>query len=947
MSSVNEFNVGQRWITDAEPELGLGMVAEIEERAVSIFFPAADTTRQYSIDNSPLTRVRFAPGDAVNSREDTTLDIDEVREDGGLLFYIGRVEGHEDSEEWPETLLNDFTQLTDTRSRLFAGQFDSNAWYELRMQAAQLAINAVRSPIYGLAGARIMPVPHQLYIASEVANRFAPRALLADEVGLGKTIEACLVIHRQLLLGLASRVLVIVPDVLLHQWLVEWLRRFNLRFSLFDEDLMLAINAPDEDGQITEIVNPFESEQLVLCGMALFDNPEYAEQALATQWDIVVVDEAHHIPWAPDTLSDTYQFFEQLSRQTKGLLLLSATPEQSGREGHFARLHLLDPERFPSFEQFVDQHDSFQSLSDAVVQLLDGQPLTDPTRQWLSKSAVEIDVDQIVDGEERQRLAERLIDFHGTSRVFFRNTRNNIEGFPTRIVHSDELELVHGTQPGPPSMRLAPDPLTIAEDPRTKDLLELLEMLPDKLLVICAHSQTVIALEKYLRERWGLSVAMFHEEMSIMERDRAAAFFADRESKAQVLICSEIGSEGRNFQFLQHLYLFDLPQHPDLLEQRIGRLDRIGQQREIHLHIPWCAQSESEVLFRWYNDSMNAFVLTNNIGAQVLATVKEPLNAALDLQHPWSTDDQQQVDEFVASSTSIAKDIDAQMKLGRDRLVELSSGGRGRGDELQASILESDASTVLSDFLFSLYDTLGVNYEPKDNGSWILRSDSHNQIVDIPGITSDGATVSFNRHYVLANEDVEYISWEHPHTRYLLDLLQTGQSGRCTAVAVRFPLLPEGMVLLETRHQFGLNTSRYAALSAHFDANHSRLLLDEKGRDLTQLLDREELWRETEGIDRRLGGRIVNLKREFIEQALTRAATLAESRIMKKVEQQTTSLVAALDNELERLAQMRAQHHSVSEEEIDALSRHKDDCLRLISNSKVRLEAVRMIVVRG
>ena len=112
-----------------------------------------------------------------------------------------------------------------------------------------------QNPVAGLLGARIQLLPHQLYIANEIANRYAPRVLLADEVGLGKTIEAGLIIHQQLITGRASRVLIAVPDSLVHQWLVEMLRRFNLFFTIMDEERCLALV---ESG--TE--NPFESAQL-------------------------------------------------------------------------------------------------------------------------------------------------------------------------------------------------------------------------------------------------------------------------------------------------------------------------------------------------------------------------------------------------------------------------------------------------------------------------------------------------------------------------------------------------------------------------------------------------------------------------------------------------------------------------------------------------------------
>src|SRR5690606_7135628 len=126
-----------------------------------------------------------------------------------------------------------------------------------------------------------------------------------------------------------------------------------------------------------------------------------------------------------------------------------------------------------------------------------------------------------------------------------------------------------------------------AEDPRTDWLEQFLKQhRGEKVLVICAHRNTAIDLHAHCGYKLGLNLAVFHEDMDLIERDRAAAFFADEVDGAQALICSEIGSEGRNFQFAHHLVLLDLPRNPDLLEQRSGRLDRIGQTDTIQIHVP-------------------------------------------------------------------------------------------------------------------------------------------------------------------------------------------------------------------------------------------------------------------------------------------------------------------------------------------------------------------------
>lgn len=179
-------------------------------------------------------------------------------------------------------------------------------------------------------------LPHQLYIAHQIGQRVAPRVLLADEVGLGKTIEAGLIIHQQLRLQRAQRVLIIVPDSLIHQWFVELLRRFNLSFSIIDLEKYQAASA-------TATENPFDSAQCFLCPLsALTASQEMAQAAQDSHWDLLVVDEAHHLKWQVEQSSPEYEVVAALSRLSQGVLLLTATPEQLGMAGHFARLQLLD-----------------------------------------------------------------------------------------------------------------------------------------------------------------------------------------------------------------------------------------------------------------------------------------------------------------------------------------------------------------------------------------------------------------------------------------------------------------------------------------------------------------------------------------------------------------------------------------------------------------------------
>lgn len=348
------FALGQRWISDTESELGLGTVVAVEGRMVTVLFPAADENRLFSRDEAPLTRVIFNPGDSIESHEGWKLTVSEVEEKDGLVTYIGIHSESEETVRLRETLLNHNIRFNKPQDRLFAGQIDRLDRFGMRYQSQLLRHKLATSDLLGQQGPRVGLIPHQQWIAHEVGRRYAPRVLLADEVGLGKTIEAGLIIHQQLLTGRAERILVIVPDTLRHQWLVEMLRRFNLKFSIFDEDRCVEAYADND--------NPFYTEQLVICSLELLRKKRRLEQAIDADWDLMVVDEAHHLEWSETAPSRAYQIVEALSEEVPGVLLLTATPDQLGHQSHFARLRLLDPDRFYDYNAFLEEEKAIKVL---------------------------------------------------------------------------------------------------------------------------------------------------------------------------------------------------------------------------------------------------------------------------------------------------------------------------------------------------------------------------------------------------------------------------------------------------------------------------------------------------------------------------------------------------------------------------------------------------------
>jgi len=929
MSSL-DYIVGQRWVSHADAQLGLGIVADIEGRRVTVSFPAIGEERTYAIDNAPLTRLRFKVGDHITTLDDVELKVTEVTEQSGILFYTG-LDHHDESVTISELELDSFVQLTTPQQRLLNGHFDRNSDFALRLATFEQLDRLQTSPARGLIGSRTSLLPHQVYIAAEVGRRHAPRVLLADEVGLGKTIEAGMITQQQLLSGRASRVLVIVPETLMHQWLVEMLRRFNLRFALFDEERLAAMQeaAPDLPGLDFEADlaavaaagpdNPFEAEQLVLASLDLFTgNPERREQALAAGWDLVVLDEAHHLSWSPEGAGEDYRFIEALAQRSAGLLLLTATPEQVGQASHFARLRLLDPDRFHDLAAFRAEEQGYQALNSTLEQLE-------------------------AEGADAAEIA-RLLDRHGTGRVLFRNTRASVTGFPQRHFHPHPLDAPDIDHGGDLLQALYPERGSDNEnwvntDPRVAWLEQTLKTLrPEKVLVICAHADTAIALEHYLHLRAGIRSAAFYEGLTILERDRAAAYFADPEGGAQTLVCSEIGSEGRNFQFARHLVLFDLPLNPDLLEQRIGRLDRIGQQHDVEIHLPFLAGTAQETLMRWYHEGLNQFEESCSAGYAIYQRFSERLSALL------LAPDAPALAALIEDTAAFTAETRAELREGRDKLLERNSCKRDEAEALIANIREAEASDTLRDYLEQLCDSFGVETEFHSEHALVLRPTDHMLTGHFPGLQEEGTTVTFSREQALAREDMQFLTWEHPITVEAMEMVTSTELGNAAIATLSLKGVPAATLLLESLYCINCVAPRELDVERFLPVSPIRLLVDSRGKDLSAIMPHTRLNELCEKVKKPVALQIIKQVRSQVEDKMQYAASLAEQQREQILAQAEANMRRELGAELARLKALREVNPSIRSEEITHLQHRIEECAAHISHANLQMQGLRLIV---
>lgn len=942
------FVPGQRWISETEPELGLGIVIAVEGNRVTILYVAASDRRMYAAENAPLARVRFAKGDRIEGQDGVNILVRAVEEHQGILTYIGTDDDGLEAE-LKEMDLNHFLEFNKPQDRLFTGQLDSAELFNLRHETLEHLARLDQSEMRGFLGSRTSLIPHQLYIAHEVASREAPRVLLADEVGLGKTIEAGLILHHQLITGRAERVLIVVPDPLLHQWLVEMRRRFNLKFSLFDAERIV-----ESDSQ-----NPFQDEQLVLASIEFFmEDPKRATDAIAAGWDLAIVDEAHHLGWSPLGSSPEYAFIEALGLEVKGLLLLTATPEQLGKESHFARLRLLDPGRFHDYTQFLHEEAEYEGLADVIQHLLDDdaldlgllQRLETLLAQDLADDLMARLTDPLATAEARKALIQLLLDRHGTGRILFRNTRSTIKGFPGRQLMATALPAPKGpslveqtsdnvqdllypeTQPTPSSQGEA----WWRDNPRVDWLIKTLKSIrPAKALVIAAHKETVMDLEDALRQS-GLQSALFHEGLSIISRDRAAAWFADEEDGTQVLICSEIGSEGRNFQFAHHLFLFDLPLNPDLLEQRIGRLDRIGQREIIKIHTAFLEGTAQEVLFRWYDEGLNAF-RQQNPAAQTVFTV-----LGNDLMSRLRAPQEAQVEPLIEAAKNLSQQTLEILHQGRDRLLELNSCRESEAAYLVDAIETQDQDQELWPYLERIFDAYGINVEEHSQLCHILRPGEHMRL-QFPELPDEGVTVTFDRNIALAREDILFLSFEHPMVRGAMDIILNGEHGNAALSILSHPDLDPGTLLVECFHIMDCAAPKRLQIGRFFPPVMMRTLIDGEGNDLSHLPP-ESFDHHPRQFAREHARELLRSQRKPIERAIRLAEKSTRASLPGLIEASGKKMLDSMTLELKRLAALRKVNPNVRKEELDQLKANALEMHSSIQTARHRLDAIRVIV---
>ncbi len=935
---------GQRVRNEVEPALGLGIVTQASTpRTVSVFFPAAQENRTYALASAPLRRFHLAPGQVATLSDGSSFRVEKLALKEDLLYYQGG------GKVICETELADRCTSAGPLERLAESELSHTGTFDLRVRGWQQRNEILSKRYRGLTGARVALMPHQLAIATKVAGREMPRVLLADEVGLGKTIEACMIYSMLRAVGRADRVLILTPASLVHQWLTELYRRFHELFKvahselepLVEESIMLG-SAGDEQE------NPFEDASRIIAPIELLRNKRHLQQALETPWDLLIVDEAHHLRWNREAPSGEYRCVQALSQRSRGLLLLTATPLRQGLETQFALLHLVDPERFSRLEDFLDEHNHLMEVGQAARALQEGQPgAKDRLRQLYPD-----DHDLLEQLDDPAKALPLLVDRHGTGRVLVRNRRERLEGFPGRRLTAHPLacpanwrnaesfpevtQLQKMLARTPALQRGEPSKPTLKDDPRYQFALDWVRQLPagTKVVIMASKVKTVLHLEKHFRKESGLKVCVFHEELSLIERDRQAAYFA-QDDGAQVLLCSEIGGEGRNFQFCHHLLLFDLPLHPDALEQRIGRLDRIGQTQTIDVSVCYVKDTPSEALFEWHK-LMGAFERPLPSGDPLMDHLQEDLLETLTSYTPRNR--QRNCQPLLEKTKRVLSEHLQSVQANVDFLVDLNSYDQPLGEALKAEI-EAAPTAPLAAVIGDMLEHFGVIEEELATPGLVkIRAGDLMKMESYPGLRDGGYLATDDRTMALAREEVQFLSIDHPLVEGTLGLLLDQAEGKaCLGLWEGAPeqtVLVQFLYLLQAVGPAGLELHRYLPPQTQL------CQVDMRGTERTDLQVPERLSSLGLALWNRISGALLKKIPEFEENC----AKLAQDQLLPQVQAALKLAEEELSKEQSRLEYL-ASHNNVSAKELAAHAAKREQVLECLREARVELDGVRVLVL--
>ena len=690
---------GSKLIHPFNPELGIGVVREVDGRFLRVHFPAVERELRLAAEASGLEPLELSAGDRARILASGEEVLVEAAREGEIRLADGRV--IDEAELWP------LDHSDAPLQRLARLRLDPLGSFHNRVQGLRLQERREAGGLGSFLGGRIELYPHQLHTARGAVQRDPVRWLLADEVGLGKTIEACLILSALVRTGRASRALIVAPATLVVQWLGELYRKFHQVFVLLDHERIDSVARDFGDD-----TNPFEVHPFGVISLDMLASDRRLVRLLgACGLDLVVVDEAHR-------LSEERNAREigPLVERARHALLLTATPLQADREGFFELLRLLHPDAYASFDSF---------------------------------------------SREVNRGRARL---PCTSAV----RREDLGGLPPRVPVAVDLPA------------LPRDRTDASLDPRTRWIAERMRgwlERGEKVLAFLHETAELERLKRALETLTRTHVSAFHERMSQAGRDIEVARF--RDTRTPLLLCSEAGGEGRNFQFCDRMIHYDLPLDPVALEQRIGRLDRIGRRKPVEILYFRCAGVQPDVA-RLY-ERLDLFARPSAGLDAALAGVRGALERA-------------RADEQDVDAATVIREVERVRERGTRDLPRAFYPDAYEASDA-ADVLAGvppDLEDLTREYCLGAAEDLGLTIVEKGGTAlYFVELGATTRVEGLPGVPEGARYLgSFDRAEAVRRDEIEFFSSGHPLVEGLLLELEDGPRGR--AALFETSALPAG-----------------------------------------------------------------------------------------------------------------------------------------------------------
>jgi ATP-dependent helicase HepA len=650
--------------------------------------------------------------------------------------------------------------------RLALGDVGSLDAFSVRLDAMHLAASRASDDLGSFIGGRIRLFPHQLDVALKATRQDPVRWLLADEVGLGKTVEACLIANHLIRARLAERTLVIAPETLTVQWLGELWRKYHQVFVLLDEARLADVERDFGKG-----FNPFDVHRHAVIGLdTLVERPRLTEQAVAGGIDLLIVDEAHHLRRPPGHPGDpAYRAVAPIAALNRHVLLLTATPLEDDAHGFFRLLQLLRPDEFPEdegFEQRLARREPLPPCASSTRRTdIGGLP-----------PRVAAPVDLPSDPGWRNLAAlERTLRLQPAPHAIARREKARL----LRSALSSGASLLAKVGAGDADLRKLAT-AWLAADPRISWLAReapAWKSRGEKTLVFAAERETVDHLRTELSRRAQLRTGVFHEDLSPGQRDIEVAQFR-LPSGPSLLLATECGGEGRNFEFCHRLVLFDLPWNPAAVEQRIGRLDRIGRDKPV------------EIVYVRPPEGLGASIATLY---ETIGLFREPLGGLeRELRSVERAIEDAALSDAPTVPASAFQEAVSQATAARDRVSQAAYHELYRDPFVAASAdailarIPEDIDELTEDVVLGACAQLGLKVEEHRGGRvHSILFGNHAKVDSLPGVAGGASFLgTFDRAEAVADESIDYYASGHPLVEGLLAEIDDGPLGRTAILHV-------------------------------------------------------------------------------------------------------------------------------------------------------------------